>query len=140
MTGGTAVVTWSTAVAADSQVDYGPTTSYGNTTPLDGNRVTKHSVTISGLSAGTTYHFRVRSRDSDTVSAVGLDYAIATALPVSISASPSTATLASGGTQQFIALVSNATNSAVTWSATAGTISSSGLFTAPTVSSRPPSQ
>ncbi len=58
---------------------------------------------------------------------------------VSISVSPSSATLAPGGTQQFTATVSGTTNTAVTWAVdgmyggntTVGTISSSGLYTAP---------
>jgi hypothetical protein len=50
--------------------------------------------------------------------------------PVSVSVSPSGATVFTGGTQQFTATVNNATNTAVTWTATGGTISSSGLFTA----------
>jgi hypothetical protein len=54
---------------------------------------------------------------------------------VSISASPSTATIVSGKTQQFTATVSNSTNTGVTWAATSGTVSASGLFTAPTVAS-----
>jgi hypothetical protein len=54
---------------------------------------------------------------------------------VSISASPSTATIVSGKTQQFTATVSNSTNTGVTWAATLGTVSASGLFTAPTVAS-----
>jgi len=40
----------------------------------------------------------------------------------------------SGGTQQFTAMVTGTTNTGVTWTATSGSISSSGLFTAPTVS------
>jgi hypothetical protein len=40
--------------------------------------------------------------------------------------------------QPFIAVVSNDTNQAVSWSATAGTISPSGLFTAPNVSRTTP--
>ena len=51
-----------------------------------------------------------------------------------VSILPTTATVASGGTQQFTATVTGSTNTAVTWSATAGSVSSSGLFTAPTVS------
>src|SRR6266403_4729162 len=43
------------------------------------------------------------------------------------------ATVASGGTQQFTATVAGLTNTAVTWTTTAGSVSSSGLFTAPTV-------
>ena len=54
---------------------------------------------------------------------------------ISVSALPSNATLVSGGTQQFTAVVSNTANTAVTWSATAGTVDSAGLFTAPSVSS-----
>ena len=54
--------------------------------------------------------------------------------PVSVAVSPTTATLAAGGTQQFTATVSNASNTSVTWtrSPAVGTISSSGLYTAPT--------
>jgi hypothetical protein len=51
-----------------------------------------------------------------------------------VSISPTAATVASGGTQQFTATVTGLTNTAVTWTATAGSVSSSGLFTAPTVS------
>ena len=54
---------------------------------------------------------------------------------VSLTISPTSATVASSKTQQFAAAVQGTTNTAVTWSATAGSISSSGLFTAPTVSS-----
>jgi hypothetical protein len=44
-------------------------------------------------------------------------------------------TLASAKTQQFTATINNASNHAVTWSVTGGTITSNGLFTAPTVTS-----
>ncbi len=54
---------------------------------------------------------------------------------VSVSALPSNATICSGETQQFTAVVSNTANTAVTWSVTAGAIDSAGLFTAPSVSS-----
>ena len=128
----TATISWVTAVPSDSIVDYGLTTSYGSTSSA-ATRVTSHSVTISGLQAGTTYHFRVRSCDSDGVVVAGLDYSFTTQQSVSVTVSPTSATIASGGTQQFTATVSNSTNTTVTWSATAGTISASGLFTAPTV-------
>jgi len=54
---------------------------------------------------------------------------------ISLSVSPSVASVASGGTQQFIASVQGTSNTGVAWSASAGTISSAGLFTAPVVSS-----
>jgi len=54
---------------------------------------------------------------------------------VSVSISPTSATVASGGTRQFTTGVTGTTNTAVTWSVSGGgKISSSGLYTAPTVS------
>jgi len=59
--------------------------------------------------------------------------------PVSISLSPTSATVPAGSTQQFAATLSNTTNTSVTWqvggvtggNATMGTISSTGVYTAP---------
>ena len=59
-----ASISWSTDESADSQVEYGLTTSYGNTTPLDSSLVTSHGVALSSLSADTIYNYRVRSRDA----------------------------------------------------------------------------
>jgi len=53
---------------------------------------------------------------------------------VAVSILPTATTVVSGGTQQFSATVTGSTNTAVTWTASAGSISSSGLFTALTVS------
>jgi hypothetical protein len=55
--------------------------------------------------------------------------------PVSISLAPGTLTLSSGGGQQFLATVQNTSNTSVTWTASAGTISSAGNYTAPKVTS-----
>jgi hypothetical protein len=59
-----ATVTWTTDVASDSQVEYGTTSGYGSTSALNPAGVTSHSVTLTGLTAGTTYHYRVRSADA----------------------------------------------------------------------------
>ena len=50
---------------------------------------------------------------------------------VAVSINPASASLQTGGTQQFTAIVTGSTNTSVAWSATGGSISSSGLYTAP---------
>jgi hypothetical protein len=52
---------------------------------------------------------------------------------VTLSISPATATLQAGATQQFTAAVTGSSNTAVSWTASAGTITTDGLFTAPDV-------
>jgi len=61
---GRVTITWRTDIPADSQVQYGPTTAYGSTTPLDRTLVTSHSVTITALARKTPYRFQVLSRDA----------------------------------------------------------------------------
>jgi hypothetical protein len=63
-----------------------------------------------------------------------LQIIVAQVASVAVSITPPTASVASGGTAQFTASVSNTSNLSVTWSATQGAISSTGLYTAPAVS------
>ncbi len=63
-----------------------------------------------------------------------LQITVAQVASVAVSITPAATSVASGGTAQFTASVSNTPNLAVTWSATQGTISSTGLYTAPLVS------
>jgi len=57
-------IAWATNEPADSQVDYGPSTTYGSTTVRSAAMVTSHAQGLTGLLSGTQYHFRVRSRDA----------------------------------------------------------------------------
>jgi xanthomonalisin len=50
---------------------------------------------------------------------------------VTVAISPTSATLVTGGTQQFTDTVTGTSNTAVNWTATGGTITSAGLYTAP---------
>lgn len=68
-----ATITWSTNEAADTQVQYGPTTSYGSSTTLNTSLVTSHTVNITGLNAATTYHYRVISNDQAGNQTVSVD-------------------------------------------------------------------
>ena len=62
----------------------------------------------------------------------GVNFAATIIVPsVTVSVSPGTAWLLVGGTVQFTATVTNATSLAVTWSATGGSVSTSGVYTAP---------
>ncbi len=56
-----ATITWTTDEQSSSQVNYGTTASYGSSTTLDSTQVTSHSVLISGLACGTTYHYQASS-------------------------------------------------------------------------------
>jgi len=130
----TATLTWGTAVPADTQLKYGTTISYGTRTTLNSALLTTHSAVLTKLQANTQYHVRALAHDAAGILVTGPDYVFTTqAGAISVTVSPTTATVNSGATQQFTAHVLNTGNTAVTWTATAGSISSGGLFTAPTV-------
>jgi outer membrane lipoprotein-sorting protein len=74
-----ATITWTTDELATSQVEYGLTTSYGSTTPLNSTLVTSHSISLPALTSGTTYHYRVKSKDASNNQAVSGDYTFTTA-------------------------------------------------------------
>jgi len=59
-----ATVGWTTNKPSDSQLVYGLTTSYGNSTTPDPTLVTSHSQTISGLTPNTWYHFQMKSNNA----------------------------------------------------------------------------
>jgi hypothetical protein len=63
-TDGSATVTWTTDEASDSRVDYGTAPATLGQSASDAARVTAHSVRLTGLVPGTTYHYRVRSADA----------------------------------------------------------------------------
>ena len=73
ITGSAATITWKTDEPATSQIEYGLTTSYGSSTPLDTSLVTEHTQTITSLESNTTYHFRVKSKDASNNEAVSED-------------------------------------------------------------------
>lgn len=60
ITSSSARIVWQTSMPADTLVEYGTTTSYGNAAG-SGVMDTVHMVDLTGLLPATTYHFRVRS-------------------------------------------------------------------------------
>ncbi|MEZ5358252.1 MAG: hypothetical protein R3F48_05425 [Candidatus Zixiibacteriota bacterium] len=67
----TSTISWTTDEPATSQVEYGYDANYGWSTTLDATLRTSHSVTITGLTAGTPYHCRPVSRDGSSNEATG---------------------------------------------------------------------
>jgi Putative Ig domain len=97
---------------------------------------------ISGQpSVAGAYTFMVSVADAARTSEGLKSFNIAVAKPapakpqVAVTVSPASLALGSGKTQQFSAQVTNTSNHQVTWSATAGSISSTGVFVAPNVNS-----
>jgi Concanavalin A-like lectin/glucanases superfamily/Purple acid Phosphatase, N-terminal domain len=74
-------IRWSTDEPASSQLEYGLSASYGFTTTDDPSLVTSHTVLLSNLAAGTTYHYRVKSKDSSGNLAVSPDSIFTTTSP-----------------------------------------------------------
>jgi hypothetical protein len=81
LTASSARVTWTTDVASDGQVEYGLTSAYGLTTPVDAVMGVRHDMQLTGLSAGAAYHYRVRSRDGAGAVAESPDGTLFTSAP-----------------------------------------------------------
>lgn len=64
MTTSSVTLSWTTDEVANGYVEYGTTPDYGSQTPLSADFAEHHSVTISGLAAGTTYHYRIVANDA----------------------------------------------------------------------------
>ncbi len=69
-----ATISWTTNEPSDTQVEYGFTRIYAQSTPLDTTLATSHSQVLNGLTPNTWYHFRVRSRDAAGNLGVSKDY------------------------------------------------------------------
>ncbi|MFA5248636.1 MAG: choice-of-anchor Q domain-containing protein, partial [Patescibacteria group bacterium] len=74
----TATITWTTDENASSTVYYGETITYGFASTSD-TLTTSHSITLSGLSSSTTYHFYVESTDVSGNTSSSSDYTLITA-------------------------------------------------------------
>ena len=66
-----ALINWTTNKPATAWVEYGTTTAYGKTSNIDTRSLGAHSITLTGLTPLTLYHYRVKSNDGcrDVVSA-----------------------------------------------------------------------
>ena len=70
----TAVITWTTDEPSTGEVNYGLDNNYGsNEADTNTTLVTTHSVTLSGLTADTDYHFEIVSNDGSSNSSTSTD-------------------------------------------------------------------
>ena len=86
ITSGSATITWTTNLSSSSTVEYGLHTGYGSTATGAGG-VTGHSVSLTGLAPGATYHYRaisngVASADNTFTTLARVDYAPTSAAPL----------------------------------------------------------
>ena len=97
----------------------------------DGSSTTGTSGSHTYTTAGS-FTVRVTAIDSSNLTGTAIQAVTAsnaaTIPPVSVSVSPASATITSSGTQMFTATVANSANQAVTWKASAGTISAGCLL------------
>jgi hypothetical protein len=82
ITGTSATITWTTDQPSSSQVVYGTSTAYGTLSALNSALATTHSVTLTGLTAGTTYNYAVSSANSAGNAATSTNFTFATTAPV----------------------------------------------------------
>jgi alpha-L-arabinofuranosidase len=128
-------VNWTLSMPAYSGISYGLTTAAGNNTPYSSSTTQSPSFTLTGLQPGTAYYMNVFSWN--TGQAIGQQMWVTTAAAnstiTSVTASCPSGTLISGGTTTCAATVkgTGSYSSAVTWSASAGSITPAGVLTAP---------
>jgi hypothetical protein len=91
----TAAISWTTNEAATSQVNYGLTSAYGSSTATS-TLVTSHSITLTGLTQNTTYHYEIQSTDTQASTATTTDGTFTTAFVPVISIVQSTSTSFAG--------------------------------------------
>jgi hypothetical protein len=83
VTNSTIAITWDTNEAATTKVKYGLTAGYGTETTEDPTLTTSHSVTLTGLASGTTYHFQVLGSDAEGNAGSSADQTATTSSPTS---------------------------------------------------------
>lgn len=74
-----AMISWDLSDYGTGQVEYGPTTAYGQFSTLENSFIYKHHDQIlSGLTTGTLYHFRVHSKNQAGIESISSDYTFTT--------------------------------------------------------------
>ena len=78
ITSTSATVTWTTDQPSTTQVEYGTTAAYGALPALNSTMVTSHSVSLTGLTPGTTYDYAALSKNSSGTLATSANFTFST--------------------------------------------------------------
>ncbi len=105
-----ATISWTTDKNATSQVEYGISTSYGQSSLPNQAMQTSHQISLTDLAPGTTYHYRVKSTDEVSNITYSEDYSFATTAPAQTINAPPAITMLSIGAY-------DASSVALVWSA-----------------------
>lgn len=73
ITNSSANIQWNLSEGGTGQVEYGTTVNYGSVSVLESGFLTFHSQTISNLTPGTLYHYRIKSKDAANNTATSED-------------------------------------------------------------------
>jgi chitinase len=138
ITGGTVSLAWTATANATGYDVYRATSSTGTYQKLTTSPQPGTTYTDTTVLPGTTYWYEVRAsntvRSSSASAPVSATVPVA-GQPVTVTLSPGKATLDGCATLQLTAAVTGAAGTGVTWSvqegAAGGTVSSAGLYTAP---------
>jgi hypothetical protein len=119
----------------------------GSTVIITGTNLTSATVVSFGSTAATSFTVNSATQITATVPAGATTGAVSVTTPggtvngpiftvttvpvISVTISPNTTSVQVNGSQTFTASVTGSSNTAVTWTATAGTITQAGVFTAP---------
>ncbi len=109
----TARIGWNTNERTTGQVEYGTTTAYGQTTPLNTSLTFNHPTRLSGLTPNATHHYRVRSKDAAGNLTVSADYTFTTKA-LSDTTAPSLVSIAVSNIASTTAKISWTTNESAT--------------------------
>jgi hypothetical protein len=71
-------ISWSTDVLANTQLNYGTSTSLGTLTPVQATLSASHGVVLTGLASGTTYYFVAQSNGANGATGYSATYSFTT--------------------------------------------------------------
>lgn len=73
-----ASISWTTSAASTGQVEYGTTTAYSQTSVVNTQAATSHTVVLAGLKPGTAYHYATISAEGSGARVVSADQTFTT--------------------------------------------------------------